>query len=221
MADEARAVDEARAGELILVRHGQTEWSVAGRHTGVTDIPLTAEGEEQARRVGGFLRKRPRPSLVLVSPRRRARRTAALAGLTDAPPDLPAGLVADTRIVDELVEWDYGGYEGRTTAEISADLGKPWTIWADGAVPGATPGETLEQVARRAGAAIDQARPTLAAGGDVVMVAHGHLLRVLAAVWLELEPSAGAHLILSAGSVNVLGAEHAVPALALWNHVPD
>ncbi len=209
MADEVRVADEVRAGELILLRHGQTEWSVSGRHTGVTDVPLTAEGEAQARRVGAFLGTRRRPALVMVSPRQRARRTAQLAGLVDDP-----------QVVGDLTEWDYGGYEGRTTAEISADLGKPWTVWADGVVPGATPGETIEQVARRAGAAIDRARPVLAAGGDVVMVAHGHLLRVLAAGWLELSPSVGAHLILSAGSVSILGAEHAIPALALWNHVP-
>lgn len=201
--------DESRAGEIILVRHGQTEWSVSGRHTGVTDVPLTPEGERQARRLGAFLRTRRRPALVMVSPRTRAKQTAALAGLAD-----------DLQTVDELAEWDYGGYEGRTTVEISAGLGRPWTIWADGVVPGATPGETLDQVAKRAGSALDLARPVLAAGADVAMVAHGHLLRVLAACWLGLAPSDGAHLVLSAGSASVLGAEHDIPALVLWNHVP-
>lgn len=196
-------------GEIFLLRHGQTAWSASGRHTGVTDIPLTADGEEQARRAGEFVRARcPRPAAVLTSPRRRARDTAALAGLSGAEVD------------PDLAEWDYGAYEGLTTAEIGDRLGRPWTVFSDGVAPGETPGETAEQVGRRAAAVLARVRPTLA-GGDVVLVSHGHLLRILAAGWLGFPPRAGAHLVMTAGSVSVLGAEHDVPAITLWNVVPD
>jgi broad specificity phosphatase PhoE len=205
----------AIVGEIVLVRHGQTEWSRTGRHTGTTDVPLTALGEEQARRVGAYLRRRRAPVLTLSSPRSRARRTAGLAGW------------ADPLIEPDLVEWDYGGYEGRTTAEISAEVGHPWTIWADGAIPGETPGETIAAVGKRADAVLERLRPVLTGGqpgsppaGDALLFAHGHLLRVLAARWLRLEPAGGALLALSAGSVSVLGTEHGAPVITLWNGEP-
>src|SRR4051794_20884611 len=162
-------------GELVVIRHGQTEWSRSGQHTSVTDLPLLPEGEEQARQLRKSLAGR-RFVEVWVSPRQRARRTAELAGLTP------------TAVLDDLVEVDYGGYEGRTTTEIRAELGRPWTLWADGTVRGdASPGETLAAVAERVDRVLAQVKERLA-DGDVALVAHGHLLRVLTARWLELPP---------------------------------
>src|SRR4051812_35400951 len=129
-------------GEVVLIRHGETEWSRSGRHTGTTDLPLTAHGEEQARAVGAALAGQGF-ALVLTSPRQRARRTAELAGLTGSEVD------------DDLVEWDYGAYEGRTTAEISAELGRPWTVFADG-VPD---GETIDDVGARVDRVLALIRP--------------------------------------------------------------
>ena len=189
-------------GELVVLRHGQTEWSKSGQHTGVTDLPLLPEGEEQARELGPALAGRHFVE-VWVSPRQRARRTAELAGLQP------------TRVVDALVEMAYGGYEGRTTAQISADLGRDWSVWRDPVVPGATPGETLEQVAARVDRVLDAVRPRLA-DGDVALVAHGHVLRVLTARYLQLAPECGALFALPAGSYGVLGREHARPALTGW-----
>src|ERR687889_1718859 len=123
-------------GEIVVLRHGQTEWSLSGHHTSVTDLPLLPEGEEQARRLRGEFGDR-RFAAVWVSPRLRARRTAELAGLHP------------TAIDEDLVEVDYGGYEGRTTAEISAGLGREWSLWRDGTIPGETPGETLAAVGDR------------------------------------------------------------------------
>ena len=190
--------------ELVLVRHGETEWSASGQHTGVTDLPLTPAGEQQVSQVRPLVGGR-HFELVLCSPRVRARRTAELLGWTD--PEL----------APDLAEWDYGGYEGRTTAEISAELGRPWRIWTDPVPPGATPGETLAQVAERADRVLARARPVLLAGGDVALVGHGHDLRVLAARWLGLAPQAGALLALSAGSVSGLGYEHDRPVIAYWS----
>src|SRR4051794_25929183 len=189
-------------GELVVLRHGQTEWSKSGQHTGVTDLPLLPEGEARARELGPALADRHFAE-VWVSPRQRARRTAELAGLQP------------TAVVDDLVEFDYGGYEGRTTAEISEELGRKWSVWRDPVIPGATPGETLEQVGVRGDRVLEQGRPRLA-GGDVALVAHGHVLRVLTARWLELPPTAGALFALPAGSFGVLGHEHARPALTGW-----
>ncbi|WNV76776.1 histidine phosphatase family protein [Geodermatophilus sp. DSM 44513] len=189
-------------GEVVVIRHGQTEWSLSGQHTGVTDLPLLPEGEEQARRLRGDLDGRTLAA-VWTSPRLRARQTAELAGLTPTATD------------EDLVELDYGGYEGRTTAEISAQLGRLWSIWDDGTVPGDTPGETLADVGARADRVLDRARRLLA-DGDVVLVAHGHVLRVLTARWLGLEPRAGALLALPAGSYGVLGHEHDRPVLTGW-----
>ena len=189
-------------GELVVLRHGQTEWSRSGQHTGVTDLPLLPEGEEQARRLGDAFRGR-RWAEVWVSPRRRAGRTAELAGL------VPTG------IDDDLVEIDYGGYEGRTTAEISEELGREWSVWRDGTVPGETPGETLEAVGARVDRVLARARARLH-DGDVALVAHGHVLRVLTARWLGLPPEAGSLFALPAGSYGILGHEHARPVLTGW-----
>jgi probable phosphoglycerate mutase len=192
---------------LVLVRHGATDWSATGRHTGRTDVPLNAEGEEQARRLGAVLRHE-RFDLVLASPLRRARRTAELAGLGDARDD------------DDLLEWDYGGYEGLTTPEIRARLGRRWTVIEDGVVAGDTPGETIEDVAARADRVLARVRPLVDAGGDVALVAHGHYLRILTCRWLGFEPRRAAHLILDAGAVSRLGHEHGTPAISWCNVGP-
>ena len=191
-----------RVGEIVVVRHGQTEWSRTGRHTGVTDLPLLPEGEAQARALAPLLAGRSFAE-VRASPRQRAGRTAELAGL------------AVTAVDDDLVEVDYGGYEGRTTAEISDELGRPWSVWADGVVAGDTPGETLDEVGRRVDRVLERVRPRLA-DGDVALVAHGHVLRVLTARWLGLPPAGGALFALPAGRVGVLGHEHARPVLSGW-----
>ena len=171
-------------GELIILRHGETEWSRTGRHTGRTDVALTARGEKQARALA-----------------------PTVAGLAGAP----------VAVDPDLWEWDYGGYEGRSTAEIRAE--RPgWFLWEDGVVPGdaAHPGETVEQVGARADAMLGRVRPLLD-GGAVVLVAHGHLLRVLTARWLGLEPAAGRLFKLGTGTMSALGAEHDRPVIASWN----
>ncbi len=190
-------------GRLVLLRHGETEWSRDGRHTGRTDVPLTTVGERDARqlapRLAGFDLR-----LVLCSPLSRARRTAELAGL-------------DPVTDDDLMEWDYGGYEGRTTSEIREDLGDPgWTVFGDGVVPGATPGETVEEVAARASRVLTRVAEPLRRG-DVALVAHGHLLRILAATYLHQDARFGAQLLLDAGAVCVLDHERGVPAVRSWN----
>jgi broad specificity phosphatase PhoE len=202
-------------GELFLLRHGETEWSKGGRHTGLTDLPLTLYGEEQARSAGAILAQlRPsrRFALVLVSPLQRAQRTAGLAGLAGP------GAASGTEVEEEpdLVEWDYGGYEGLTTAEIRAQGHPGWLIFTDGVVPGVTPGETLEQVAQRGRRVLARVRPALEVG-DVGLVGHGHALRILACDWLGRAPDLGQQLILEAGSISVLGEEHGVPAIRHWS----
>jgi probable phosphoglycerate mutase len=194
--------------ELVLVRHGETEWSASGQHTGVSDIPLTPAGEHQVSQLRPLLEGH-RFGLVLTSPRQRARRTAELLGWTDP------------EVEPDLAEWDYGGYEGRTTAEISAELGRPWRIWTDPVPAGMTPGETIEQVTQRADRVLARVQPTLRAGEDVALVGHGHDLRVLAARWLGLEPQAGALLALSAGSMSGLGYEHDRPVIVYWSLSAD
>ncbi len=183
--------------ELWLARHGETEWSLSGRHTGRTDVPLTANGERQAQALGERL-SGIEFALVLASPLERARRTAELAGFADE-------LVFD----EDLMEVDYGEYEGRTTAEIHR--ARPdWDLWRDGC-PG---GETIAEAARRAERAIARAR---AADGPVLLVGHGHLTRTLASRALTLAPDHGRHLALDPASLSIVGAEHAAPALWLWN----
>lgn len=194
-------------GELVLLRHCETAWSKIGRHTGRTDVPLTAYGEQEARAAGELLADR-HFALVLTSPLQRAARTAELAGLTGAEVD------------PDLVEWDYGGYEGRTSEEIQAQGRPGWRIFADGVVPGtgpgSTPGETLQEVADRVGRVLVRVRPVLATG-DVALVSHGHALRILTTVWMQRPPDLGAQLVLGAGSVSVLGSDHDIPAILAWN----
>jgi probable phosphoglycerate mutase len=189
-------------GEIVVLRHGQTEWSRTGQHTGVTDLPLLPEGETQARALRLAFEGR-RWAEVWVSPRQRAGRTAELAGLR------PTG------VDDDLVEMDYGGYEGRTTAEISEELGREWSVWRDAMVAGDTPGETLADVGARVDRVLERATARLG-DGDVALVAHGHVLRVLTARWLQLPPEAGALFALPAGSYGILGHEHARPVLTGW-----
>ena len=182
---------------LWLVRHGETEWSASGQHTSRTDIPLTPRGERQALALGRSLAGHPF-ALVLSSPLGRARETCRLAG---------HGGVA--QITDDLREWDYGIYEGRTTADIRKEI-PGWTVWS-GPVPG---GETLEQVARRTRRVIDRA---VAAAGDVALFAHAHVLRVLTACWLGLPPEAGRLLALGTASLNILGYERETRVISVWN----
>ncbi|MEU3019479.1 histidine phosphatase family protein [Nocardiopsis sp. NPDC007018] len=191
-------------GELVLVRHGQTEWSRAGRHTGRTDLPLTEEGERQARAVRPMLAGR-RFALVLSSPLGRAARTAELAGLSGAATH------------PDLVEWDYGAYEGITTAQVRRER-PDWNLWTDGVPAGGEgfPGEGPEQVGVRADRVLDAVAPALE-HGDVVLVAHGHLLRVLTARRLRLPPAAGALFRLDTGAISTLGTEHGRPVLTSWN----
>ena len=183
--------------ELWLARHGETEWSLAGRHTSRTDVPLTGRGERQAVALGERLRG-VRFALVLASPRERARRTAELAGFGDV-------LVVD----EDLVEVDYGDYEGRTSAEIRR-VRPEWDLWRDGC-PG---GETIAAAAVRAERVLARARE---AGGPVLLVGHGHLTRTLASRALTLDPGHGRHLALDPASLSIVGSEHAAPALRLWN----
>lgn len=195
--------------DLLLVRHGETEWSRSGRHTGWTDVPLTEHGREEARRLRPLIQAY-RIGAAFVSPLQRARETAELIGIHDA------------RVDADLREWDYGGYEGITTPEIQRT--RPgWFLFADGVVPGPPehPGETVEQVGERVDrmlAKVDAA----AAGteGVVLLVAHGHLLRVLTARRLGLAPSAGALFKLATGTVCRLSTEHGRPVIAEWNIRP-
>ena len=181
--------------EIWLVRHGETEWSRSGQHTSRTDLPLTADGERRARELGQLLSGR-HFAQVFASPRRRALDTCRLAGYS-------------AEVLDDLSEWDYGDYEGRTTAEIQKEV-PGWIIW-NGAVPN---GETAEQVGARADRVIERA---VSAGGDVALFGHGHMLRVLAARWIGLEASGGRLLALSTGSVSVLGYEREMRVIRLWN----
>ncbi|HMH38879.1 MAG TPA: histidine phosphatase family protein [Streptosporangiaceae bacterium] len=195
-------------GELILLRHGETEWSLDGQHTGRTDIPLTARGEAAAKALEPVLSRRDIVA-VFTSPARRAVTTAAFAGLSNAQPD------------PDLWEWDYGGYEGLTTPQILKT--RPgWYLWRDGVIPGdaAHPGETIEQVAQRTERVLARVAPLLA-GGNVALVAHGHVLRVLTACYLRLPPSDGRLFRLDTGTVSMLGTEHDEPVIASWNVPPS
>jgi broad specificity phosphatase PhoE len=194
-------------GDLILLRHGETEWSLAGKHTGRTDIPLTGHGEAAAAALAPLL-ARCEIVATLTSPARRAVSTAALAGLTHTKPD------------PDLWEWDYGGYEGLTTSQIR-QIRPGWYLWRDGIIPGDAqhPGETVEQVGERVERVLARVAPLLA-DGDVALVAHGHVLRVLTARYLCLEPADGKLFRLDTGTVSTLGAEHAEPVIMSWNVRP-
>jgi broad specificity phosphatase PhoE len=183
--------------DVVLVRHGETDWSAHLRHTGRTDVPLTVEGRRGAERVGRALRGRSF-ALVLTSPLRRAAETCWLTGF---------GELAQSR--PDLMEWDYGEYEGRTTLDIRREV-PDWTVWRYGARNGETP----EQVGARADRVLTEVR---AAAGDVLIFGHGHLLRALAARWLGLTPAEGRLFALDAGTISILGHEREVPVLRLWN----
>ena len=185
-------------GDLVLIRHGQTEWSAAGRHTSRTDLPLTPEGEREAEELRPALAG-PQFAAVLSSPRQRSLRTAELAGLTLTAAD------------EDLAEWDYGDYEGLTSAQIREQR-PDWSLWRDGCPGGESPG----QIGARADRLLARARE-LAAGGDVVLVGHGHSLRVVAARWVRLPPSAGAAFYLGTATVSRLGYEHSQQVIRQWN----
>ena len=195
-------------GDLILLRHGETEWSLDGKHTGWTDIPLTARGEAAAKALEPVLSRR-NIMAVFTSPARRAVTTAAFAGLSNAQPD------------PDLWEWDYGGYEGLTTPQIQ-ETRPGWYLWRDGVIPGdaAHPGETIEQVAQRTERVLARVAPLLA-DGNVALVAHGHVLRVLTACYLRLPPTDGRLFRLDTGTVSALGTEHAEPVITSWNVPPS
>jgi broad specificity phosphatase PhoE len=183
--------------QLWLIRHGETEWSLSGAHTSRTDIPLTERGKERAAKIRDYLAQR-KFSLVLTSPLHRARETCRIAGYADA-----------AQIEENLREWDYGIFEGRTTADIRKDQ-PDWSIW-DSPVP---EGEPVEHVAARAQKVIDRA---LEAGGDVALFAHAHILRILAATWLGLEPRGGRLFALGTGSVSTLSYERETRVISTWN----
>ena len=185
------------AENVVLVRHGETEWSRDGRHTGRTDIPLTAEGRRQAEALTAPLHAW-QFALVLSSPLQRALETCRLAGY---------GSSAQVR--PELMEWDYGRYEGRTSRQILAD-NPGWSLWRDGGPDGETPAD----VGRRVDQVIAQARQV---AGDVLIFAHGHVLRVLAARWLDEPPAGGRHYALQTAALSVLGYEHEEPVISRWN----
>jgi len=192
------------SGELCIVRHGETEWSRSGRHTSITDVPLTPMGEKQARALAPLLAG-VCPATVFTSPRSRAIRTAEVAGLADVCPIV---------VTDDLAEWAYGDYEGVTTAEIRKT--RPgWTIWT-GDPPG---GETAAEVGARADRMLARIRAALQ-NGPVVTVGHGHFSRVLAARWLDLPVADGALFVLGPASPCLLGEEHGRPAVHRWN-VPN
>lgn len=183
--------------QLVLVRHGETEWSRDGRHTGRTDLELTEKGRAEAARAASVLSGRSFER-VLSSPLRRALETCRLAGFGDR---------VETR--DELLEWDYGEYEGRRTDEIREE--RPgWVPWRDGC-PG---GERAEEVGARADRLLGELD---GATGEVAIFGHGHMLRVLTARWLDLEPAAGARFVLDTGTLSVLGSEHEWHAIRTWN----
>ena len=188
------------AQSVVLARHGETEWSASGRHTGTTDLPLTEEGKRQAAALGPRLHAWTF-SLVLTSPLQRARETCRLAGYG-----------GQAQVRPDLVEWDYGRYEGLTSAQIGAKQPN-WSLWRDGG-PG---GEQAADVGRRADRVIAEVRGV---DGDVLIFAHGHILRVLAARWLDEPPEGGRHYMLQTGTLSVLSYEHADPVIRQWNVPP-
>jgi probable phosphoglycerate mutase len=186
--------------ELWLLRHGATEWARSGRHTGRTDLPLLPEGEGEARRLAPLLATRPFDA-VLVSPLQRARRTCELAGLGER-----------AEVCNDLREWDYGAYEGITTAEIRRSVPE-WTVWSH-PCPG---GESAADVQERCQRLITLALARLGSEGRVALFAHGHILRSLAGCWLGLGVAGGALLVLNTACVSVLGQERQQRALLRWN----
>jgi broad specificity phosphatase PhoE len=186
-----------RRPSVALVRHGETDWSKARRHTGRTDVPLTEAGRNQARLLGNMLAGWHN-ARVLTSPLRRAMQTCRLAGFSGT-----------SEIVEDLTEWDYGEYEGRTTSDIRGEI-SDWSIWTHPVLEG----ESVDDVAERTDRLIAQLRD---ANRDVVVFAHGHLLRILAARWCGLPPDHGRFLALDPATLSVLGYEHETPVVQIWN----
>ncbi|WP_165775901.1 histidine phosphatase family protein [Bifidobacterium scaligerum] len=231
-ADGTVAVDLSRGGTgfLVLLRHGQTVWSESGQHTGRTNIPLTAVGEQQARDAGVRLREAfPggfEEGCVFASPLRRAQQTARLAGF------------AEPQTLDGIAEWDYGRAEGRTRKQVSEASGFDWDVWRDGprsltpalegdwveTLPGgeqvpvhAGPGETLEEAAARARGAIDRVMPLLHDGHNVLLVAHAHILRILTSQWLDVDPHFARMLRLDTAHYSVLSVYKGDNVIERWN----
>jgi probable phosphoglycerate mutase len=193
------------AAMIWLIRHGETAWSRDGRHTGRTDVPLTERGEQAADAVRDELAG-IHAGLVLCSPLARARETAERAGLV---PDA---------YLDDLMEWDYGAWEGRTTAEIRTSVGDPtWVVWDHPVPPGTTPGEQPADVGVRADRVLARCLPVVEAGRDCVLVAHGHLLRILTARWLGLPAGSGRLFALDPARLSALGFEHEQHVMVQWN----
>lgn len=186
---------------IVVVRHGETEWSLSGQHTGNTDLPLTQAGRDRAAALAPMFASREF-ALVLCSPLLRARETCLLAGFDESQVEL----------CDDLREWDYGSYEGLTTPQIR-ERDPEWDLWRDGCPDGETPSE----VGARADRALSRLR---AADGDAIAFAHGHILRVVGARWIELPVAGGARLYLSTGAVCELGYEHDTAVIRSWNLVP-
>lgn len=183
--------------KVYVFRHGETEWSLNGRHTGTTDLPLTENGREKAKLLQPLVAERTF-ALVLTSPLQRAKETCELAGLGEK-----------AELDSDLAEWNYGEYEGLTTPQIQ-EKEPGWSVFTHGC-PG---GETAEQIGKRIDRAIAKIR---AAEGDVALFAHGHSLRVLAARWIELSPAGGSHFDLDTATLNILGYYHTLPAIVTWN----
>ena len=213
-------------GQLYLLRHGQTYWALSGQHTGLAEVPLTAKGVEQASDAGIRVKARHPGDFAAtyVSPMLRARQTAEAAGL-------------DAQVLDDLHEWDYGRAEGRTRAQLSEIMGRPWDLWVDGprvlpeeiggehleTLPDGTPvtvaggpGETLDEVYERAGRVVDLVRPVIDDGGDVLLVAHSHIIRMLTVAWCGL-PAIGARSFeLGTAEYSVLGVHKGQPVIQHW-----
>ncbi|MFZ0663051.1 MAG: histidine phosphatase family protein [Acidobacteriaceae bacterium] len=195
------ATDSAMDLELWLIRHGETAWSLSGAHTSRTDIPLTDRGRERARKVEEYLHGKTF-SMVLTSPLQRARDTCRIAGFGDV-----------AQIDDDLVEWNYGAYEGRTSEEIQKEI-PGWSVWSSPMIDG----ESINEVAERANRVIARAA---ANGGHVALFAHGHILRILAACWIQMPPVTGSRLALDTGAVSILGFEHETRVISMWNRTLD
>ena len=183
--------------EIWLMRHGETEWSASGAHTSRTDLPLLPSGMEQGKQLATKLKGR-KFALVLVSPMQRARETARMAGYGDV-----------AEVTDDLKEWDYGMYEGRTTAQIRAD-NPNWSLWRDGVLQG----ELVEHVGARVARVMQRCTKV---DGDAAIFAHGHVLRILTAVWLSLPPNCGQYFALNTATISVLGYEHEYRVIRRWN----
>jgi probable phosphoglycerate mutase len=196
--------DELQPGQIVLVRHGETEWSLSGQHTSYTDLPLLDRGRRHAEALAPLL-ERFDFALVLASPMQRAQETCKLAGLGDR-----------AEIDHDLMEWNYGDYEGITTPEIRKTA-PGWRVWTHPS-PNA---ETAEEVGARADQVLDRCRPVLAEGRDAALFGHGHMSRVIAARWIGLSANDGMRFALHAGSMSVLGHERETPVIEVWNRVGD